>query len=254
MEAKARQRLRRVLPRSRSPTPEPPNLAHLRRSSTPPLVASYGSAPTINSADFTSFVLDPTVQHAFTSPHLATLQDTATELIAGEASTRKAFGSLWRVLQGNLQRRDPEAEEAGDGDEEYSEEREAEEREQEQIDSQATVRRRRGDASLAEVQPLAKLFVSPVPIPLGAFAALPGGIPATLAPNGPSQIVDPSRQLDTFEWCLGVLRELADHGKEYVSRLEELRNGLGEANATRSAVWTACRQTALDELTERRNA
>lgn len=223
MDEKARQRLRRVMPQSRSPTPEIPTLPHLR-SSTPPLTASYTHMPTI-SRDFTSFVLDPSVQHAFTSTHFISLQDTATELIAGEAAMRKAFGGLWRILQGDLQQRDPDSQDE-DGDEEGDED-----------DVRVSLRRSRRDPTLPEIPPLADLFVSPIPVALGGAS---------------DRYISSQSQLETFEWCLGVMRELADHGKEYLSRLEEIRNGLGEAGAVRSAVWQACRKTALDEMADER--
>lgn len=251
MDDKARKRLRRVMPRSRSPTPEPPTLPHLRRSSTPPLTASYTSVPALTSRDFTSLILDPSVQHTFTSTHLGSLQDTATELIAGEAATRKAFGALWRILQGDLQRRDRDHFDSPEDEDDDAEDQDLDERER---DVRMSLRRSRRDPNLAEVPPLSNLFVSPVPVALGS-----GGNPSVPAPgsNGPTasgteRFISPQSQLETFEWCLGVMRELADHGKEYLSRLEEIRNGLGEAGATRAAVWRACRKGALDELVDGR--
>lgn len=66
--------------------------------------------------------------------------------------------------------------------------------------------------------------------------------------------VDSRGQLENFEWCLSVMRELADDGKEYLSRLEEIRNGLGEASAVRQSVWNACRTSALEEMTQERRS
>lgn len=241
MDDKARKRLRLAMPQSRSPTPEAPNLPHLR-ATTPPLTAAYTSAPTIN-RDFTSFVLDPNVQQAFTSTHINSLQDTATELISGEAAMRKAFGGLWRVLQGDLQREPSDNE---DEDEEEEESKEGEDKERGKQSLRASLRlARRGSTLPQEIQPLAHLFVSPTPVSLGNI----GGIGGT----GPSErLIPPPSQLETFEWCLGVLRELADHGKEYTARLEEIRNGLGQAGAVRSQVWGACRRAALEEIREGR--
>lgn len=121
-------------------------------------------------------------------------------------------------------------------------------------DVRLALRRSRRDPSLPEIPPLSNLFVSPIPVALGA-GGNPGG--PTNGTNGltlsnAERFVSPQSQLETFEWCLGVMRELADHGKEYLSRLEEIRNGLGEAGATRAAVWGACRRGALDELAEGR--
>lgn len=192
----------------------------------------------------TSFILDPSVQHAFTSPHFTTLQDTATELISGEAAMRKAFGGLWRVLQGDLQRRDRDTESSESQEAERWEEEEGEE------DVRDLLRRSRpADTSQPEIPPLSHLFVTSMPVSLGGAPSLqPPSSSNTLISDAVERLISPQSQLETFEWCIGVMRELADHGKEYLARLEEIRNGLGEAGAVRREVWGACRRGALEEL------
>jgi hypothetical protein len=55
-------------------------------------------------------------------------------------------------------------------------------------------------------------------------------------------------QLESLEKSLAALRELADDGREYVERLEEIRNGLGEMKAQRTLVWDVVRRKAVKEL------
>src|SRR5258708_40240490 len=90
--------------RSRSRSPPFESLPHLR-SQTPPLTAWHGLSLSVH-RDFMTFVLDPAIQHTFTSDNFDGLGSTATELIAGEAGLRKAFGRLWRVLGADIYRND----------------------------------------------------------------------------------------------------------------------------------------------------
>ena len=55
-------------------------------------------------------------------------------------------------------------------------------------------------------------------------------------------------QRDTLEKSLATLRELQDDGREYVERLEEIREGLGEARTQRDGVWELVRKKAIQEL------
>lgn len=295
MEDRARRRLRQILPRSRSRSRSPQTLPHLR-STTPPLTASYSPTSTIH-RDLTSFVLDPAIQHAFTSTNITELEGTATELVAGEAALRKAFGGLWRVLEGDvIGKRDAAAYAAANGagssssmrstvvPEDSPEDGAMDEDEgpgggpnggsgggggggitpliptlnglpplpigadENDFEVVTAGGRRSGSAAAAvaaralarqqqhaqSLPPLHKLFVSPVSIPL------PGPEPRTF--------LSPQSQIESLEWALGVLRELADDGKEYTSRLEEIRDGLGHAGAVRGAVWRECRVEALEEM------
>jgi len=81
-----------------------------------------------------------------------------------------------------------------------------------------------------------KLFISPASVPL------PGPEPRTF--------LAPKSQIESFQWALGVLRELADDGREYTGRLEQIRDGLGNAGGLRGAVWRECRVEALEEMAE----
>lgn len=164
-------------------------------------------------------MLDPAVQHSFTSPNLSELEENATELIAGEAALRKAFGGLWRALEGDLTRRDVDHTRIDDDGDDPEDDEDDEES---------------GRARHPEIPPLHKLFITPSPIPLTGAES--------------RTVLSPQSQLESLEWALGVLRELADDGREYTSRLEEIRNGLDMASAVRAAVWRECRAEALEEM------
>jgi hypothetical protein len=162
---------------------------------------------------------------------------------------RKAFGALWRVLQGDLYRRQ------GDGrraDSETANEEDdtqpnglvanghglvAEDDEEDDIHAALQKTQHLETSERPDAPPLYNLFVSRAPVTLGG-----------------EHYIDSNGQMETFEWCLGVMRELADDGKEYLGRLEEIRNGLGQASAVRASVWQASRQAALEEMTEERGA
>lgn len=159
--------------------------------------------------NFTSFVLSPAVQRAFNGQDLKELEGTATELVAGEGALRKAFGGLWRALGGDLER----PREVGD-DESEEVQREFDERER--------------------IPPLHRLFISSTPISL---------------PNtDPHAVLSAKSQVESLDWALGVLRELADDGREYTGRLEEIRDGLGRAGDVRDVVWKCVRSEALAEM------
>lgn len=229
MEERARKRLKRVLPQTPPSSPPTPTLPHLR-AVTPPLTASYVPMATQH-PNFSSFVLDPSVQHAFTSNNVVELGGTATELIEGEGALRRALGALWRALdvdgfrppvddRGGSRKDTPNG--TGNGDEDDD-------------DDSSSFRQhmRNGTSNDEELPPLHRLFITTQPI------MLPGGEPRPLLPQN---------QAESLEWSLGVLRELADDGREYTERLEEIREGLAQARAVRKAVWTACREAALDEM------
>ncbi|KAF8758830.1 hypothetical protein RHS01_02721 [Rhizoctonia solani] len=68
---------------SEPPSPRLPQ----RRSPTPPSAAPYASPISIHSS-FSSFVLDPSIQHSFHSTTINELERTASELIEGESALR----------------------------------------------------------------------------------------------------------------------------------------------------------------------
>ncbi|KAG1773064.1 hypothetical protein EDD22DRAFT_858806 [Suillus occidentalis] len=64
----------------------------------------------------------------------------------------------------------------------------------------------------------------------------------------PSQFASPEMQQDSLEKSLATLRELQDDGREYVERLQEIREGLGDTRAQRNIIWEMVREKAIKEL------
>ncbi|KAG8220022.1 hypothetical protein J3R82DRAFT_1033 [Butyriboletus roseoflavus] len=217
-EDRARQRIRNLLPIERR-SPSPPTLPHLR-SPSPPLVAPY-PPPVTQHYSFTSFVMDNSVTHSFRSNLLDELEHATNSLIEGEAVMKRALGRLWQVINEDAGRRQqmeeviPKREEA-DGNVE-----------EDDLDGRL--------ARSPELAPNAhKLFLS--------YAQ--DGPPVL----DPSHFASPQMQQDTLEKSLATLRELQDDDREYVERLEEIREGLGDVRSQRNMVWEMIREKAIKEM------
>jgi hypothetical protein len=57
-------------------------------------------------------------------------------------------------------------------------------------------------------------------------------------------------QMENMEKSFAVLREFQDDGREYIERLEEIRDGLGDVRRQQEAAWNIARRRAIDELRE----
>ncbi|PCH33393.1 hypothetical protein WOLCODRAFT_93417 [Wolfiporia cocos MD-104 SS10] len=213
-EERARKRIKLLLPEEPE---EPPyiGLPHLR-SPSPPLTAPYPS-PSTQHFSYTSFVMDKAVTSSFRSRLLDELETATNSLIEGETNLRRALGRLWQAMS-----EDPD-EAAGrtpvvpKREDEGDEEDEREER----------------LARAPDLTPVVhKLFLSVDP---------DGTQPAPEKPH----FVHPDVQLET---SLATLRELQADGREYVERLEEIRDGLGDARMQRDGVWDLVRRKAIKEL------
>jgi len=218
VEERARKRLRHLLPSSRSPSP--PTLSHLREDS-PPTQAPY-VPPSDEHTSCATFVLDPAMAHSFRTHLLDDLQQTTDNLIEGETTLKRALGRLWVVLS--------EDHEAG-GD--------LAKREEVDEDDAMFERERRHTSRLSsDFSPsLRNLFLTP--FPNGGTAIFE-----------PSHFGSPQMQLDNLEKSLSCLRELADDSREYVERLGEIREDLGDVRRQRNLVWKKVRENALEELKE----
>ncbi|KAI0274845.1 hypothetical protein BC834DRAFT_815284 [Gloeopeniophorella convolvens] len=216
---RARKRIKTLLPPERR-SPSPPVLPHLR-SPSPPLMAPYALPPTQH-LNYSSFVMDRGVTHSFRSPMLEDLERATNGLIEGEATMKRAFGRLWQVLS-----KDPDKASIKDTV--------IPKREDEGEDTNAEDERERRLARAPDLTPpIQKLFAVSYPN---------GG-----SPSDPSLFVHQDAQQESLERSLSTLRELQDDVREYVERLAEIRESLGDIRTQRDEVWTMVRTNALREL------
>lgn len=220
-EERARKRLRQLLPESRSPSP--PTLSHLRPD-TPP-TESY-TPPNTDHNCYASFLLDQSIAQSFRSRLLQDLQRSTENLIEGEAVLKQTLGRLWQVMK-----EDPD----GPTREAESEALVAKREEGDEESEEQTLREKRMQRAPNLTPPVHKLFITPMNS-------------ETLVE--PSAFVDPQMQTETLEKALLLIKELQDDSREYVERLEEIREGLGDMRAQRDLVWRKIRENALEELKE----
>lgn len=219
-DERARKRIRSLLP-PENRSPSPPVLPHLR-SPSPPLIAPYVTLPAQH-LNYTSFVMDRGVTHSFRSPMLEDLERATNGLIEGEAGMKRAFGRLWEVLS-----KDP--------DQVHLKDAVIPKREDEGEDANVEGEKERKLARAPDLAPpTQKLFIVSYPN---------RGSPVF----DPSHFVHPDMQRENLEKSLSTLRELQDDVREYVERLQEVRESLGDIRAQRDEVWTIVRASALQEL------
>lgn len=216
-EDKARKRVKLMLaPPERSPSP--PCLPHLERSPSPPLISPY-PPPQAAHLSYSSFVMDKSVTHTFRSRLLDELEQATNGLIEGEASLNRALGRLWQVI----------SEDPDEKNEKTSVIPKLEEEDDPELDDPKA---RRVARAPDLTHPSQKIFL-------------------TSHPNGaPPYDPDPAqaRDAETLERSLCALRELQDDGREYVERLQEIREGLGDVKAQRNIIWDVVRERAIKEL------
>ncbi|KAF8058271.1 hypothetical protein FPV67DRAFT_1524722 [Lyophyllum atratum] len=222
-EERARKRIKLLLPQERR-SPSPPTLPHLQRSPSPPLVSPY-PPPDPQHLSYASFVMEKSVTHTFRSNLLDELEHATNGLIEGEATMRRALGRLWQAMS-----EDPDE---TLGDSSLIPKREDEDADADEDDDRARRLARAPDLT----PPVHKLFLLSYPS---------GGSPVF----EPSHFASPEMQLETLEKSLATLRELQDDGREYVERLQEIREGLGDIRAQRDGVWDLVRERAVTELHE----
>ncbi|KAI0823016.1 hypothetical protein BC628DRAFT_1409409 [Trametes gibbosa] len=171
----------------------------------------------VHHLSFTSFVMDKAATHSFRSDVYDELEDSTNTLIEGETSLRMALGRLWQVMSES-------PDEVGVGTSLVPK------REDEEGEGNAPESRLARAPDLAPV--VHKLFLSP-----NQQSIFEG-----------TQFSRADMQLETLEKSLATLRELQDDGREYVERLEEIREGLGEVRTQRNGVWDLVRKKAIQEL------
>lgn len=228
LQERARKRIRGLLPpTSRSPSPPIPTLAHMRPPS-PPAVAPY-APPATQHANFMAFVLDESVQHAFRSRLLPDLQRATCNLIEGESDLKRALGRFWAVLADPPKPPPPPPQQhqhtngiTTNGD--VSTKQEDPDDDDIDDDERAALR---DDAMYPQLD---KIFVSSHDVTIMGHT------------------LDPRQQHEHLFKALGCLRDMQDDGREYVERLAELREGLGEICYQRQSIWNTVRERALKEM------
>jgi hypothetical protein len=161
--------------------------------------------------------MDKSVTHSFRSGLLDEVEHATDGLIGGEAVLRGALGRMWQVFQ-----EDP------DGARENSllVPKQEDEDERDREDERESRMARAPDLTPA----VHKLFLPTYPV------------------SDPSQFTSPEMQMETLDKALATLRELQDDVREYVERLQEIREGLGDIRAQRNNVWEMVREKAVKEL------
>ena len=198
---------------------EPITLPHLR-SPSPPITAPY-PAPELQHTSYTSFVMDPSVTHTFRSCLLDELESSTNNLIEGETALRRALGRLIQVLHEDPDRNEkehqvvPKREDEGDS---------------ENDDPDVQRLARAPDLTPA----IYKIFLD--------------SIPNMTAQHDSRQQSREEAAFTNLEKSLGALRELHDDGREYIERLEEIREYVGHTRIQRNAIWDMVRDKALKEL------
>ncbi|KAF8922271.1 hypothetical protein CPB85DRAFT_1266700 [Mucidula mucida] len=216
-EERARKRIRLLLPQVKR-SPSPPALPHLLRSSSPPVTSPYPQ-PVSQHLSYASFVMDKAVTHTFRSTLLEELEHSTNSLIEGESNMKKALGRLWQVISEDAEPRPPDR----------SVVPKREEDETDEMDDRAKRIARAPDLTPA----IHRLFM---------FSS------SSDVPIEPSHFTSPEIQQDNLERAVGVLRDIQDDGREYVERLHEIREGLGEVRAQRNKIWDMVRERAVKEL------
>jgi hypothetical protein len=167
---------------------------------------------------YMSFVMDKAVTHSFRSTLLDELEQTTNGLIEGEATLRTALGQLWQAINDSSDGMPP-------GDTPIVPKQEDEDEREHQDERQSRLARAPDLGSAVH-----RLFLSDYPVAES------------------SQLTSPELQQESLDKALATLRELQDDGREYVERLQEIREGLGDAGAQRDALWNMIRERAMQEL------
>lgn len=162
-------------------------------------------------------MLDKAVTQVFRSTMIDELEQSTNSIIEGEGALKRALGRLWQALS-----EDPD-----------------------KIPEDGAVVPKREDADMEDederdrrmarapdlTPPIYKLFLT----------------------QYPEESYDQSMEGQTvnmLEKSLAVLRDFQDDGREYVERLEEIREGLGDVRRQRDAVWDMVREKTIQELRE----
>lgn len=226
--------MRMILPQTdRARSQSPPSLPHLRSPSPPP-TGPYPSLATQH-LSYTSFILDKSITRTFRSHQLDDLERGVSATIEAAAVMKKALGRLWQALSEDPDRQmvhtpqptlipkeEPDSE---NGDED------------EDMDGEQARRIARAPDLTPSTH---KIFLSEFHPELHS----------TLDPTQSLLGLTPEAEQDRMIKGLAALREVQDDGREFVERLEEIRDSLGDIRNKRNIVWDIIRRKALVEMKE----
>lgn len=167
--------------------------------------------------------MDKAVTHSFRSSLLNELEQATNHLIEGEATMRKALNRLWQVVAEDC-----------DGPPVLVLKRE----EDDDIDDRIA---RAPDLT----PPTHKVFL---PEPEDTSDQALQQAPPAPVNSAQAQAAAPSEKEKRLESAIAVIKELQDDGREYVERLEEIREGLGDVRAQRDVIWNMIRENSVKEL------
>jgi hypothetical protein len=186
---------------------------------------------------YSSFVLDQSTAHTFRSHQIDDLEKVTNSSIEAAAVLKKALGRLWQAISEDPDRpalrpaehvppvvpkEEPMDSESGDPED---------------------------DAERERAQRVARApDLTPTPYKIFLSRYLPEDIANDTEPSLTGLPIE--AELETMEKGLAALRDVQDDDREFVERLEEVRDGLGNIRNKRDMVWDVVRKKALAELQE----
>ncbi|KIY51375.1 hypothetical protein FISHEDRAFT_37161, partial [Fistulina hepatica ATCC 64428] len=222
---RSRKRLKMMLPPPPR-SPSPPILPHLERSPSPALIAPH-VPPMTDHTTYTAFIMDKSVTHTFRSKLLEELENVTNGLIQGEATMKRALGKLWEAVRAAHDRRSPD----------------------DTPEALTFITKQEDDMQTDDDDKARRLARAPDLSPAVQKIFLPKNNRTAPQPFAePNQYMIPRQPQDILDKSLVTLRELQDDGREYIERLQEIREYLGEIKAQRDVVWTHIRSRALSEM------
>lgn len=161
------------------------------------------------------------------------LEQATCTLIEGETQLRRAMGRLWQVLSDNADSRNRNG---SSNQVPITKQEDSDENENLTSDQGSNI----DSINHGPLYPIHKLFLS-IP-PLG------NGSNTHAEAVSFEQAQRWEHQEEILEKGLAVLRELQEDSREYVERLEEIREDLGLVRNQRQSVWTVVRERSLKEM------
>lgn len=165
------------------------------------------------------------------------LEQATCTLIEGETQLRRAMGRLWQVLSDNADSRNKNG---SSNEVAITKQEDSDENENLTSDQGSNIDSNQVMINHGPPYPIHKLFLN-IP-PLG------NGNSTHAEAVSFDQAQRWEHQEEILEKGLAVLRELQEDSREYVERLEEIREDLGLVRNQRQSVWTVVRERSLKEM------